>query len=110
MYYVALSEPVFRKNAGRTILVLNVIKEWICRYNKKQSSWCLDDDCFDKTLYRVAARCEDVIYDRTNFADVFLKASVCYIVSRPFCANVASKMECSLESACCLFGDGLVCL
>ena len=50
------------------------------------------------------------IYDRTNFADVFLKASVCYIVSRPFCANVASKMECSLESACCLFGDGLVCL
>ena len=61
MYYVALSEPVFRKNAGRTILVLNVIKERICRYNKKQSSWCLDDDCFDKTLYRVAARCEDVL-------------------------------------------------
>lgn len=47
----------------KKIIVDKAINQVSVRYNikvnkEKQSSQCLNDDCFDKTLYRVAARCE----------------------------------------------------
>ena len=53
------------------------------RYNikvnkEKQSSRCLNDDCSDKTLYRVAARCELVQNLLINSTDVISRASVFY--------------------------------
>ena len=48
---------------SRIYIVDKAINQVLVRYNikvnkEKQPSRCLNDDCSDKTLYRVAARCE----------------------------------------------------
>lgn len=78
-------------------------------HKEKQSSRCLNDDCSDKTLYRVAARCEyehalNKIHGCLTYGIRFY-----FGVNPPFCEYAVSKMEYFLEFACCLFGDGQVC-